>query len=159
MENPSRNVVVISNEEDIYVWRPEREHDVVRVNQTVEKLKSFLRPVSESMGIFNIGIDGFIPQEKDSLWVNPEGAGLQLERGEIARLRKKIPVRVKTEGAEIKTLMKFKFRLTRPGTANALVCGGDENERRSLEKEDATLDCEKDFIQEKTEAGGNPLLN
>jgi hypothetical protein len=155
---PEEDVVVISDQQEVYVWKPEKGHEVLRSNTTVERLKSFLRPISDAMRIFSIGIEGYIPDRADALWLNPKGAGVTLERGEIARLKKSVPARVKSETAEFDTSVKFKFRLTRPGTADALICSGESEDRAELVEKDVTLDCHEDFIEEKAEAGENPLL-
>lgn len=157
---PEEDVVVISNQERIYVWKPEKDHEVLKRNNAVERLKSFIRPISDAMGIFNLRIQGYVPEQYDSLWINPEGAGAHLERGEIGLLRQEVPVKIRSENGQMETVLEFKYDLTRPGTADALICSRTRsNERARLVERDVTLDCQKDFLEKKAEAGENPLID
>lgn len=160
MGRPEEDVVVISNREKVYVWKPERGHEVLRRNSKVDRQKSFLRPISDAMGLFNLEIQGYVPEREDRLWVNPKGAGAHLERGEVARLKKKVPAKIRSETGRMETTLEFKYGLTRPGTADALICSPSESEDRAeLVEQDVTLDCQEEFLEERGQAGENPLIS
>lgn len=156
-------VLVISNGNDVYVYRPEKQKDleaerVMPENTFVQQLKSFLRPVSSAMNFFNVRIDGYISNQDNKLWLNPEGAANYIERGKVAKLSREIPCRIKTDRKELEVKAEFKYRLSRPGTADSIICSrSDCNEKASLVEKDVGLDMEKDMIEEQVEAKNSPL--
>lgn len=157
-------VLVISNGDDVYVYRPEKKKkeldpaSVMPENTFVQQLKSFLRPVSSAMNFFNIRIDGYISNQDDKLWLNPEGAANYIERGKVAKLSREIPCRIRTDRKELEIKAEFKYRLSRPGTADTIICSKREsNEKASLVEKDVALDMEKDMIEQQVEAKESPL--
>lgn len=155
-------VLVISNGEDVYVYRPREDESIQRRvmndNNLVEQLKSFLRPVSSAMNFFNLRIEGYISGQGDSLWLNPEGAAKYIDRGKVAKLNRKIPCRIKTDRNELNVTAEFKYRLSRPGTANSIICSRKEcREKASLVEEDVGVEFEKEMIDEQIEAKESPL--
>lgn len=155
-------VLVISNGEDVYVYRAREDEKfqqrVMKDNNLVEQLKSFLRPVSSAMNFFNVRIEGYISGHEDTLWLNPEGAANYIDRGKVAKLSRDIPCRIKTETNEMSLKAEFKYRLSRPGTANSIICSREESrEKASLVEKDVGLELEKEMIDEQIEAGESPL--
>ena len=155
-------VLVISNGEDVYVYRPREEENfqkpVMRDNNLVEQLKSYLRPVSSAMNFFNVRIEGYISGQDDSLWLNPEGAAKYIDRGKVAKLTREIPCKIKTDDNEMRIKAEFKYRLSRPGTANSIICSRREDkEKASLVEKDVGLELEKEMIEEQIEAKESPL--
>ena len=156
-------VLVISNGNEVYVYRPKKHTDittqnVMPENTFVQQLKSFLRPVSSAMNFFNIRIDGYVSNQDNKLWLNPEGAANYIERGKVAKLAYDIPCKIKTDRNELEIKAEFKYRLSRPGTADSIICSRREsNEKASLVEKDVGLDMEKDMIEEQVEAKESPL--
>lgn len=155
-------VLVISNGEDVYVYRPREDENfqrrVMNDNNLVEQLKSFLRPVSSAMNFFNVRIEGYISGQDNELWLNPEGAAKYIDRGKVAKLSRRIPGRIKTDNNEMNIKAEFKYRLSRPGTANSIICSKRESqEKASLVEEDVGLELEKEMIEEQVEAKKSPL--
>lgn len=156
-------VLVISNGDDVYVYRPESQQDItseniIPENTFVQQLKSYLRPVSSAMNFFNVRIDGYISNQNDSLWLNPEGAANYIERGKVAKLAKEIPCKLQTENKKLDMKAEFKYRLSRPGTADSIICSREESkEKASLVEKDVGLEMGRDMIEEQVEAKESPL--
>jgi len=158
---PEKEVIVISNGKDMYVWRPEEPKYVDRVfgsNKITEQLKSFLRPISSKMNFFDIKLQGYLPDREDSLWINPQGVALYMERGKIGKLRKSIPAKLRSDEGLIDTEVRFKYKLTQPGTVNSVICSRKESPRRAkLVENNVTVDLQKEIFEKQIKAGDNSL--
>lgn len=158
---PEDEAVVISNGEDLYVWRPENQEDLDKVfgsNKITDRIKSFLKPVSSKMNFFDIKLQGYLPEKEDSLWINPQGAAMYIERGKIGKLRSSIPAQLRSDEGLIGTEIQFRYELTQPGTVNSVICSDRKSERKAkLVEDNVTVDLQKEIFEEQAEVGRNPL--
>lgn len=157
---PEDETVVISNGEEIYVWRPENREDLKKVfgtNSVTDRLKSFLQPVSSEMNFFKVKLQGYMPEDDDRLWINPQGAAMYLDRGKLGKLRNDVPARIRTEEETFETRLEFKYELTGPGTVDTVICSrGQDRKKAGLVKKHVTLDLQEELFDSYTDIGDNP---
>ncbi|WP_414836876.1 hypothetical protein [Candidatus Nanohalococcus occultus] len=146
--------VVISNGQEVYIWRPERSQSNYRAT---ERAKSFIEPVSQENS-FRLTVDEYASRQENRIWVDPRGLSQKVEEGCIARLKNKIPAILHSSCGSIETVLEFKYRLTRPGTVNAIVCSKNYCEnRKSLVDETVKVDYIGELIEKQVDAKKNPL--
>lgn len=145
-------VVVISNGEDVYIWRPEN-----RSPGTLSQDSTGFLNVEKSRQ-YSVKIDDYAPKQDNCLWIDPRGLGSEVREGCIAKLKSSVPAIVKSTCGELKTRLDFKYRLTRPGTVNAMICSeGFCDKRKSIVDETVKIKCREEIVESQTVAKENPL--
>lgn len=145
--------VVISNGEEVYIWRPKR----TSTPQKPQEDRSFIEEISSKEN-FRIKLNEYAPRQQDCLWIDPRGLSKKVEEGCIAKLRSNVPIEIKSSHGNLKTFLKFKYCLTRPGTVNAIICSENHcSTRKSMADETVRIACEKELIEEQVTAKKNPL--
>lgn len=146
------DTLVISNGEDVYVWRPKKS------SIGLETSKSDHLEINSEKQSFNLNIDEYASEQRNALWLNPRQIRSLIDRGHIAKLKQNVPAKVVSSGCTLETVLKFKYRLTRPGTLNSIICSDDQCEdRKSLVEEKVEVFHEEDLIEKQVEVKKNPL--
>lgn len=148
------DTVVISNGEDVYIWKPEK----TSYNTKKERARSFIKSLSEAASSLRLKVDEYAPRQKNCLWIDPQGLSPEVKEGCIAKLKKNVPVKLRSTSGEIQTRMEFKYRLTRPGTVNAIICSeGYCSTRKAMKDETVSISYDEELIEEQVRAKKNPL--
>lgn len=147
--------VVISNGEDVYIWRPGKTHS--KLNSAKKSSRNFLESLNEP-NRYSLKVDEYAPRQEDCLWIDPRGISAEVKEGHIAKLKSDVPVVVSSTGGKLKTRMEFKYRLTRPGTVNAMICSSNHcSKREAFAEETVRIKCEEELIEKQVVAKKNPL--
>lgn len=147
------DTVVISNGEEVYIWRPENPGSGSNSRETVEFFS-----VERKGRNYSVKIDDYAPKHENCLWIDPRGLSSEVRRGCIAKLKSSVPAVLKSTCGELRTQLEFKYRLTRPGTVSTMICSeGFCDKRKSIVDETVKIECREELIESQVTAKKNPL--